>query len=184
MAARLGPLPDLSDIPYPRGSDEWAQAVSSRYPALSPDDVRAVHDYTTNAGYDAMNGHLRTGGLDPAVQARVDATAAALDRLPASPGTTYRGTNLPAEVLEAYRPGHLVADPAFLSTSVDPVVARNFGSMDVTVHGHSGVDVAPLSAYGREGEILFRPGTQFEVLSRAPDAATGRLQIVLQEVVR
>lgn len=182
------PLPDLSDIPHSKGTDEWAQAVSDRYPRLTPDDVLGVYDYTTNDGYTTMNRFLR----DPsslsaedahAAQARVDRAVSGLEKLPTSPGVTFRGTNLPPEVLARWSEGERVSDAAFMSTSTDPGVAERFGSIAIRVEGRSGVDVQALSHYGTdEAEILFRPGVEFDVVHRDLDPATGRTRITLREV--
>jgi hypothetical protein len=39
-------------------------------------------------------------------------------------------------------------------------------STSITLHRTSGVDVGPVSAARSEAEILFRGGTEFEVLNR------------------
>ncbi|MCG7285846.1 ADP-ribosyltransferase domain-containing protein [Cellulomonas sp. ACRRI] len=64
--------------------------------------------------------------------------------------------------------GNHVSDPAFWSTSTEARIAeefrrRNGGNAFITVEGRSGVDVQPLSHFGREAEILMPPGTVFEV---------------------
>jgi hypothetical protein len=92
-----------------------------------------------------------------------------MGKLPATDGTTFRGTNMPPDVLQQWQqPGNHVSDRAFWSTSNDAGIADEFrrrtnGNAFVTVEGRSGVDVQPLSHYGREAEILMPPGTVFEV---------------------
>lgn len=66
----------------------------------TPDEVKAIYRYTTDAGYREMNGFLRNPSAYPAddairIQRDVDNAVAGLNRLPTAPGTTIRGTHLP-----------------------------------------------------------------------------------------
>lgn len=185
-AARAA-LPDISDLPHPRDGadlDTWAEAVAARHPTLLPEEVKGIYRYTTKEGCAEMNGYLR-GMIDvsPADAARiqrdVDNAVSGMNKLPRVEGTHYRGTDLPADVLDRWRVGNRVADPAFTSTSTSPHVAEDFrigdpderppGNAFITVEGHSGVDVRPLSHYVAEDEILVPPGTSYEVVGREWD---------------
>jgi hypothetical protein len=178
----------MSDIPFAKGTDEWAAAVSERYPTLSKDDVLGIYDYTTNDGYDVMNGYLRNPAAHDteaaaAAQQRVDRAVAGLEKLPQYDGVSYRGTNLPPDVLKAWEPGEVVSDKAFMSSSVDRRVADSFGKeVFMRIVGHSGVDIAPLSRFANEVEILFKPGTEFRVLSKTWDDQLKRWNLELEEV--
>ena len=171
-------LADISDLDHLKSTDldAWAHAVADRHPTLTADEVLAVHSYTTNAGYKAMNGASRLPGkYSPEeltrIQGEMDDVSAGLRRMPAYDGTTFRGTNLPDAVLKSWVPGNTVHDAAFTSSSLDPNVAESFrvgngGNAMIQVQGRSGVDVQPLSHFGTEAEILFDRGVEFNVISR------------------
>jgi hypothetical protein len=202
----LGRLDDLADagrfddVPTgPQGTDRllddpdldgWLDDVQSQHPELSRDGIRGIWDYTTDNGYDVMNGELRVPGSSAdvaAAEARINATNQGLDELPTYDGLTYRGTNLPDHVLDSIDDTGRLSDPAFTSTSTRADVAEGF--MDpggtnptrITIEGHTGVDVSPFSAARGEAEILFRGGTEFEVLENfvGPD---GVRQLIVREV--
>jgi hypothetical protein len=104
--------------------------------------------------------------------------------------TTWRGMQASDSLLAQLNVGDTFTDAAYYSTSTDPAVAEMFargaGSDTtptlITIIGHDGVDVAPLSRYADEAEILFPRSAQFEVVLRemGPD---GLLRITLREMV-
>ncbi len=156
--------------------------------ALTDADRAALHDYTTNEGYTAMNPFLRNPGAysdadRAALQARADAVSRGLDKLPAQPGSTYRGVNYPDDVLAKYEPGQTVTEHAFTSTSRDAGVAQGAfdGNTLMVVTGRNGKDVAPFSNFP-ESEILYDKGTNFKVTSKAWDAGMGKWVITMSEV--
>jgi hypothetical protein len=197
---RLDNLTDLSrydDVPQgPQGTwrhlddpalDPWLDEVSRAHPELDRDGIRGIWDYTTDNGYDTMNNAMRGDGpIDPAVQDRIDATNRGLDQLPSYEGTTYRGTNLPDSVVERINNGGNLSDGAFTSSSLDPDVAQGFMNLgrdnptSITIQGHSGTNVGPFSAAQGEAEILFRGGTEFQVLENSVDA-NGVRHLVVRE---
>ncbi|MCC2307977.1 ADP-ribosyltransferase [Cellulomonas chengniuliangii] len=187
-------LPDISDLSHPRDGgdlDAWADAVAGRHPDLTPDEVKAIYRYTTDDGYEEMNGFLR-GTSPPSpqdaarIQRDVDDAVAGLSKLPQTSGTYFRGTDLPADVLQRWQPGEKVSDPAFWSTSTKPSIAeefRNGGNAFITIRGgRRGVDVRALSHYGREAEVLVLPGAPLRVMSREWDPG-GFWQMAAREVV-
>ncbi|MEV6072598.1 hypothetical protein AB0L82_39165 [Nocardia sp. NPDC052001] len=65
-----------------------------------------------------MNEALRSGRVDPAMAAEIDALRTALTKLPDHHGMVYRGTpTLPPAVLARYRPGSIIDEKAFVSSS-------------------------------------------------------------------
>ena len=198
---RLDNLSDLSrydDVtPSPQGVgrtlddpalEPWLDEVTQQHPELDRDGVRGIWDYTTNDGYDVMNGNMREiGPNELSVQERIDATNKGLDQLPKYDGTTYRATNLPDSVVDDINNGGTYSDRAFTSSSTNPNVAEGFmnpgkdNPTRITIDGHSGSNVGPFSAARSEAEILFKGGTEFEVLSNTigPD---GVRQLVVREI--
>jgi len=175
------PLPDLSHLDdiRPRvghegNLDEWAEQVSVAHGELTPGEVKAIYRYTTDDGYQEMNGYLRNpSSYSPQDAARIqrdiDDAVAGMDKLPQYSGKTYRGTDMPHAVLDTWQPGAIVKDEAFWSTTTDADVGlrfRNGGEFFVTITDGTGVDIQALSHYGDEAEILVRPGTSYEVLTR------------------
>ncbi|WP_210649531.1 putative T7SS-secreted protein [Nocardioides sp. SYSU D00065] len=168
--------------------EPWLDEVSRAHPELDREGIRGIWDYTTDDGYDTMNSAMRGDGpIDPAVQDRIDATNRGLDQLPNYEGTTYRGTNLPDSVVERINNGGTLTDGAFTSSSTNANVAEGFINLGkdnptrITIEGHSGSNVGPFSAARSEAEILFRGGTEFEVLSNTP-GPDGVRQLVVREV--
>ncbi|PKH37850.1 NAD:arginine ADP-ribosyltransferase [Nocardioides alpinus] len=168
--------------------EPWLDEVGQAHPELDRDGIRGIWDYTTDNGYDTMNNAMRGDGpIDPAVQSRIDATNRGLDQLPDHEGTTYRGTNLPDSVVDRINNGGNLSDGAFTSSSTRQDVAEGFmnpgrdNPTRITIEGHSGSNVGPFSAARSEAEILFRGGTEFEVLSNTvgPD---GIRQLVVREI--
>ncbi|WP_457184526.1 putative T7SS-secreted protein [Nocardioides sp. P5_E3] len=198
---RLDNLSDLSrydDVtPSPQGVgrtlddpalEPWLDEVTQQHPELDREGVRGIWDYTTNDGYDVMNGNMREiGPNELSVQERIDATNKGLDQLPKYDGTTYRATNLPDSVVDNINNGGNYSDRAFTSSSTNPNVAEGFmnpgkdNPTRITIDGHSGSNVGPFSAAKSEAEILFKGGTEFEVLSNTigPD---GVRQLVVREI--
>ena len=84
--------------------EPWLDEVTQQHPELDRDGVRGIWDYTTNDGYDVMNGNMREiGPNELSVQERIDATNKGLDQLPKYDGTTYRATNLPDSVVDTHQ---------------------------------------------------------------------------------
>ncbi len=203
VPAARHPLPDISDIPHPKGTDAWAEAVAARHPTLTPDEVKAIHAYTSSpkdgfaTNYDEMNTFLRDPQSIPVadrarIQEAVDLATSGMSKIDPTAGrTTYAGVDLPASILDRYQVGASVADPGFRSSSLNPDVAEAFrmrsapegGNTLFTIKGSSGVDVLPLSQYPREGEILFRPGVDMRVVDRNWDSVANCWRILLEEVV-
>lgn len=150
---------------------------------LDADDLAALAHYT-GPGYQELNLALREGALDAPQQARVDALNKALEKLPPYEGTVVRGTNLPADVLEQYRPGDVITEPAFTSTSMDHTVAQSptfAGNTEFRIWSTTGRDVSSVSMYPDEQEILFPAGSKFYVVSKTVDPQTGRTIIEMIE---
>jgi len=196
---KVDALTALDDVPQPpqgtwRHLDDdalepWLDTVMDKHPELDRDGVRGTWDYSTDDGYRQMNGHMRQPGsaADPNIQARVDATNKGLDQLPSYEGTTYRGTNLPQSVVDHINGGGRLSDAAFSSSSREQSVAEGFirhhepNPTRITVEGHSGVNVKPFSSMQLEDEILFRGGTEFDVVENFVDA-NGVRTLVIREV--
>lgn len=187
------PRPPLDDSSHGRGdggppSVQHPNSAADGFPGnlgdhLGPDDLGAFADYT-GPGYHDLNNALRSGLMDASQQARVQALQNALAKLPPYRGPVIRGTNLPPEVLARYRPGEVVTEHAFLSTSTHTGVARSptfGGNVEFRILSKTGRDISSFSVLPGEHEVLFPAGTKFYVVSKIFDALTGRTVIRMVE---
>jgi hypothetical protein len=91
---------------------------------------------------------------------------------------------LPPDVLARYQPDAVVTERAFLSTSVEPAVAQSTafaGNVEFRILSKTGRDISSFSTFPTEREVLFPTGTQFYVVDRRLDPATGRTIIEMIE---
>lgn len=103
----------------------------------------------------------KTGGKLGSNEGGVYTDSAGLDKMPPYQGTTYRKASLSPEQFALYKPGMVVEERGFTSTSKNKNVWS--GSHQYTVHGKSGRDVQKISNYHNEAEVLFKSGTRFYV---------------------
>lgn len=156
-------------------------------------ELMAVSCYTDNALYHDANDALRARGgreeplKDEGMELFVNATRSGLAKLPDFEGVVVRGVDFkkPAELtafLANYEPGQTVTEHAFTSTSAD----RPFGgNVQFVIESRHGKEIGDLSVNrDQDGgrEILFPPGTRFEVLGKAHDEAKDVHYIVMKEV--
>ncbi|MGH4014309.1 MAG: ADP-ribosyltransferase domain-containing protein [Pseudonocardiaceae bacterium] len=158
------------------------------YGGIPESDLVALRGYTRDEFYGPMNSALRHGDaaalqhLDPLVRG----TTSALNQLPEYSGTVFRGIRTDpvgaAEIAARYNPGDVVPEHAFTGTSAD--VTKSFdGPIEMVIDSKTGRDITDISRYGTlEREVLFAPGTRFEVLDRAFDDASQKWRIILREV--
>lgn len=163
-------------------ADDAARRVPKKV-TLTQKDLDALADYT-GPGYADLNRALREGTMDASQKARIDAINEALAKLPDHNGVVYRGTTLPQSVIDDYKVGEVVTEKAFTSTSSSASTAFP-GNVEFTIVSKTGKDVAPYStveAMGvKENEILFRSGTNFEILTKTVDPVTGKTLIQMIE---
>ncbi|MDO4716546.1 MAG: ADP-ribosyltransferase domain-containing protein [Propionibacteriaceae bacterium] len=172
----------------------WVEETHDAAPTLSRRGAFGGVDYSTNAGYDVINGALRgTDAPTPEAAWRISNVNQVFSDLPSTPGTTMRGTNVPDDVFKALEKGERFSDPAFMSTSTQRHVAEGFISpykpnpVFLEVQGTSGVDIARLSAKASESEVLFKGSTLFDVIGdprfiKLPGIPDEVLHVVLREV--
>jgi hypothetical protein len=190
--ASTPPMPLLSAQPHggapsayqpPSLAHDHHGPVAHYAAPLTSEDLSALNNYT-GLGHEYLNDALRTGTLDASQQARVDALNRALEKLPPHGGLVYRGTDLPPEVLAQYQPGAVVTEDAFVSTSVDPAVARSpafAGNVEFRIVSKTGRDISSLSLISHEQEVLFPSGKQFYVITRTTDPLMGTTIIEMAE---
>ncbi|MBP8810203.1 MAG: DUF4157 domain-containing protein [Kofleriaceae bacterium] len=136
----------------------------------------------TSTHYVEWNRTLRTADTQT-IGEHADGIALAdrgLAKLPVHEGWVYRGVDhLPPEALAIYQTGEVVTEAAFTSTS-NASGAQYQGQVQFKIKSRTGRDVAGLSRYDHEREILFRPGTRFLVTDKERD---GDVTIITLEEV-
>ncbi|ORA16991.1 hypothetical protein BST12_20170 [Mycobacterium angelicum] len=150
---------------------------------LTSEDLSALADYT-GSGYLDLNSALRTTTLDASQYARIGALNQALEKLPVYEGTVVRGSDLSAEVIAQYKPGEIIIEKAFMSTSTDPEIAQSAtfaGNVEFRILSKTGRNISSVSMFPNEQEILFPAGTKFFVLSKTVDQSTGKTIIDMME---
>jgi hypothetical protein len=96
---------------------------------------------------------------------------------PVSSVVTWRGVK--QDLSGSFRKGKQFTDWSVVSTSTDELTVQHFLGVDgprtlIRVQGATGVDIRKLSAF-QESEVVYMPGTRFEVMSKIE---TGALTIV------
>lgn len=177
----------LGDAEYKR-LEEAVAVVKAAHPELAQiptEDLIALRAYSGHH-YRPMNSSLRaaTAAELEKLEGLIKTAASALNELPSFQGTVYRGTTLKQEVIDMYVPGQIVAERAFMSTSYEKTTAFSGNVLFMIDAQKGGKAIESLSAIAREKEILFGPGTEFRVLDKTLDAATGKVVIFLQEYVQ
>ncbi|MFE9577856.1 ADP-ribosyltransferase [Nocardia sp. NPDC006044] len=152
-------------------------------PAELLDDVdrAALWEYTGPEA-EVLNYMLRhePGNLNRAQQLRVEEITKALDKLPDYQGTVTRRVNLDADDLARYTDGKSITEPAFTSSSRHPDAAFN-RPVEFQIYSEHGKSVEQFARKPEELEVLFRPGTTFDVLKQHPPDANGRIIIEMIE---
>lgn len=158
---------------------------------LTPGEVVAINTYTTD-DYQQMNGYLF--GMNPLpppkdplllpptedqVKIKNQQTIDALKKLPNwTGGVTRRGSGpFPNDNLE-FALNNIFAIKAFWSTDKKQPFP---GKWQIWVDGKTGKNVAMMSHYPKEDEVLFPPGTRFEVIDR-DDSDPSSIEITVKEV--
>ncbi|BBY65403.1 ADP-ribosyltransferase [Mycolicibacterium helvum] len=190
----------ISDV-YPALSKDQIEAIyqytTENYQAINP-YLRNIDDL--NLFQQRMLGSQSIEAMTPGQRlametqiSRADEALAALPPYRVDPSdltsTTWRGLRAPESLLDELKAGDIFQDPGYLSSSLDQQVAESFargaGEGEIPtilkVVGEDGVDVAPLSRWSSESEILFPRGASFEVVSREL-GGDGIMRIAIRQV--
>jgi hypothetical protein len=136
---------------------------------LTPVEAAHVVAYS-GSQYRQTNAALRAGTMTEELFKHVEALDTALGKLPGHDGeTVWRKADLSPMIAEKYKPGHVVTEWGFTSTSKKQGTWS--GDYRFTIEtkksGSAGKDIVNLSSHGdSEAEVLFKSGTRFLVTKR------------------
>jgi hypothetical protein len=132
--------------------------------AITRRDREVIHEITRgNGNYWRINRGLRAGDLTAEEQVFVRDLRAALAKLRNYRGKVFREVQLSAEEVARYQRGSIVTEPAFTSASRGRRSILG-GNTRFTIRSSTGKSVSRYSAKPHEKEVLFAPGTSFEVV--------------------
>jgi hypothetical protein len=186
---------------YPAISKDGVEGVymytTQEYAGMN-DYLRAADPFTSTAQFelgvksvDDLTPEQRTD-LESKIR-RTDEGLSALPPYRENPtdlsSTTWRGLHATDDLLTQLQQGKTFSDQGYFSSSTSEFVAESFARgappdktpVVLTVEGQNGVDVAQLSRYADEAEILFPRSSRFEVVSAEPDE-NGVIRVVLKQI--
>jgi hypothetical protein len=190
-AALAGPVSEFTHVNTPRDAVKNISSWSNSY-------FKKAHDYAKASGfaideveaaaiaaytgstYDSINAAQRNNALTKDQALYINAMKSGLSKMPKFVGVTKRGTTLSKKAAEFYKPGFVVREPAFMSTSPTKPWA---GNTRFEIHSLTGVHVRELAkttGHETEDEVIMPPGQVF-VVSNGPAKGFDHY-IVLQEV--
>jgi hypothetical protein len=160
-----------------------ADQVATRLPGLrtaTRQDLRpelvAVLLYHMEAAFLGDRASLaaaaRGGSAETARLAYLSCLTAGLRRLPSHRGCVFLGAAHAAGVLDAYRPGAVLAEPAAVCASPSADAALG-APVEFAVWSSTGRRTNLFAAQDEEPEVVFPPGTCFRVLEVVPGASLG-----------
>jgi hypothetical protein len=156
--------------------EEFRTLLPSADNRLSDIEYTVLHMYTGH-WYDSVNTTLRNGGYanNFRLQAIAEIAQEAMGKLPPARPTQRLTRNIQIgyadlpSFLNKYRPGNVVEEMAFTSTSTDGVFGDGKNVRMIFTSHRSARSVAHISKYRRENEVLFSPGAKFRVKSMTKD---------------
>lgn len=178
-AQKFNNLVMVSDPSNAKAAVNHATSALEKAPKDIKDSGITVYEaasitHYSNGGYRSLNKALRAGVMTEAQYNATKDLNEALSKLPPYQGTTRRGTSMPSSEFAKYKPGMVVEERGFTSTST----VKGFSGEHVfEVHGKTGRLIESLSYHTQEKEVLFRAGSRFKVVSN--DGKT----VVLEEMV-
>lgn len=157
------------------------------YDKIDTADLVGVRGYTTNDYYKKVNTALRTGDGKTVYQyePHIKTAVSGLNQMPRYNGETVRKIQLDNKqdlnnVLNKYKPGRTVQEDTFVSTTMGKT--NSFpGNVVMHINSRTGHPIANLSKYPTEGEVLFGPGTKFNVNDRWYDQKSNAWHINMTE---
>jgi len=163
-------------------ADEWHEKVSKKESSEGglKQRLAALQGYTGD-GYVAMNAHLRGHrDGDAEVQQQISDLDALFDDAAETPKavSVYRGIDgsFMRSLFFDAKVGQALEDRAFLSTSIDPAEAEQFGDSQIEIQIPKGTKYLP--GYGVEDELIFPRNSVLEIME--VDTKNFRVKLALR----
>lgn len=143
------------------------------------EELVALREYTIGS-YEYINEALRSPNPAEVLpyEAQIKCIVSAMNRFPSYLGEVFRGTDMTDWQLLKYRPGNIITEDAFTSTSRGNPFS---GNTMFSITSLTGKRIETISRVPHEREVLFPPGTKF-LVKRFIDGEYGDVLIELEEV--
>lgn len=129
---------------------------------------RLVYEYTYYCSAKLNSEMRKTSGQDLNLVSLSKQLDIALCDHPTFTGETYRGLDLPEEILKQYLSSSEINFSSFTSTSKKHHIACEFaGNTVFKIHSKNGREIVKQSKHESEDEVLFRLNSKFRVLFTA-----------------
>jgi hypothetical protein len=152
---------------------------------LSEEETASILLYTASY-YIQINSQLRKQSITDDYKPVIYLAASALRKLPRFAGKVFRGTRLTPEIknkyLDAFKTKQPVQELAFTSTTKDLTTFFEFsGNTTYVIESSTGTEVEAFSQRPSEKEVLFAPGTWFQVVDIKDEP--GQTKIYMKELL-
>jgi len=163
------------------GSSSTSKPSVSFSAPLDTEERQALSDYAGQAYVD-VNESLRTGAkMTPENRLLVETMDDAFEKASTDHEmTVYRSvvSGFWQPLVGNVKPGDVVTDKSYTSTTTNPEGVKRFGSHTVEIKVPKGAKAIPMdgiSKYEHESEVVLGRGTQFEVVSTTPQKTVLRV---------
>jgi hypothetical protein len=135
--------------------------------AIPDEELAAIRGYTAE-DYDQINRVLRSESAEDELsrlQPYIDTIKSGLENFPEFNGVV---TRIESNTHAMYQQGAEVTKEAFTSTCGPggKVTSQIVGNTRLTIESVTGRDIRAIAAHPKEAEVLFPPGTRFQVVSK------------------
>lgn len=126
---------------------------------------RLVYEYTYYCSAKLNSEMRKSSGHEPRILNLSKQLDIALCEHPSYQGETFRGVDLPKDILQQYLSSSEITFPSFTSTSKKHHIGCQFaGNTVFKIHSKNGKEVIKQSKHESEDEVLFRLNSKFKVL--------------------
>jgi hypothetical protein len=154
---------------------------------LRVEEIAAVNNYT-KGDYGPLNNDLRRKDFENSIRKEtIMVTVSGLRKLPRFKGTVFRGSHIRPEILQKYEESLAkkipVQELGFTSTSKDEAKADKFAAAGgkFIIESSYGAEVENISKFPEEQEVLFAPGTYFQVIDIKLNADDSQKPIIMMK---
>jgi hypothetical protein len=165
----------------------YVQAAATKH-SITLEEAGSIALYSS-AYYEELNKQLRLMAIQEVYKPIIYLAASGLRKMPRYKGAVFRGTHLKPETLvkyeEALKNKTPIQELGFLSTSKDKNVMESFARNGrFIIESSTGTEIEDLSTIPTEKEVLFSPGSWFQVLDiKVVNSSEPQFIISMKEIV-